>query len=158
MKPREDVARFIEDQLKNGTKRYKDAYGYGLQELRDLLDYLYESTPKNPKEELYRDDQDRFYSEQSEYLEQLQKEIINLPVGCSIEFAYSSILNRPIGRFVKVSHDKVNCYRKLSCDKDWQLYNYFFIVDNNTTKLFRDFTKQIYNNLYSIEYNEYKKS
>lgn len=58
MKSRKEVARFIEEQLDfdsgYGTERYKDdRWHYGFQELRDLLDYVYEGVPKNQEEELH---------------------------------------------------------------------------------------------------------
>lgn len=56
MKTREEVARHIENWLKHGdvsTEREKAGkYHIGWQELRDLLDFIYEGPPDNNEQEL----------------------------------------------------------------------------------------------------------
>ena len=49
MKQREEVARFVERQLSEDTcKREKGhKHHYGMQELRELLDFIYEGRPAN---------------------------------------------------------------------------------------------------------------
>ncbi len=49
MKERRDVAGFIKAQMVRGNKK-KKLYGY--QELRDLLDYLYDGPPTKMEERL----------------------------------------------------------------------------------------------------------
>jgi hypothetical protein len=52
---REYAARFIEEQLKAGyecTREKGDAVHYGVQELRELLDYIYGTPPQSEREEI----------------------------------------------------------------------------------------------------------
>lgn len=60
MKKRSHAARFIEQQLSNSelgnTQRDKPyTYHYGTQELRDLLDYIYNGKPQLPADFLQSD-------------------------------------------------------------------------------------------------------
>ena len=64
MKNREEVARFIEKQFDYNSdykcEREKgDCSHYGWQELRDLMDFIYECEPKTKKEELTNTDEYR---------------------------------------------------------------------------------------------------
>jgi hypothetical protein len=48
MKPREEVARFIEKQMEGRYKCSREknyAHHYGLQELRELMDFIYGAEP-----------------------------------------------------------------------------------------------------------------
>lgn len=55
MRSREDVAKFAAD-LIDGTRETTGVKGdkvhFGLQEVRDLMDYIYEGEPQNEKEEV----------------------------------------------------------------------------------------------------------
>jgi hypothetical protein len=54
MKTRASVARFIEQQMfKNSYEKKHGKYHYGMVELKDLMDFIYEDTP-NTKEEKIR--------------------------------------------------------------------------------------------------------
>jgi len=56
MKTREEAARFFENQMDASYKSDLDskhgAWHYGLQEMKNLLDYLYEGTPANKDEKI----------------------------------------------------------------------------------------------------------
>ena len=59
MNPREEAARLIEQQLANKTKASdpatnspKRANHYGLYELRELLDFIYEGPPRSESEKI----------------------------------------------------------------------------------------------------------
>jgi hypothetical protein len=54
MKSREDTARFIEDEFENHTcQRYKgQCHHYGWQELRELMDFIYNGGPVGEAEML----------------------------------------------------------------------------------------------------------
>lgn len=59
LKPREEVASFINAQLNDYTEEMFERKGrkhhYGVQELRDLLDFLYESKPTKESEYIKSD-------------------------------------------------------------------------------------------------------
>lgn len=54
MKTREEVARFIEHQFGpiHDCKLEKGGHGYGKQDLRELMDFIYDSEPKSEAEEI----------------------------------------------------------------------------------------------------------
>ena len=53
MRSREEVVQFIAGQFDTGTTREKgDKCHYGLQELRELVDFIYGSPPMNREQEL----------------------------------------------------------------------------------------------------------
>ena len=54
VKSRENAITFIESYDTNYSKNKKDGWHYGLIELRELLDFLYNSEPKTDKEKLTR--------------------------------------------------------------------------------------------------------
>ena len=54
LKTREETARFIERQLSDDhepSRNKNGQYSYGLQDLRELMDFIYGSTPMNVGEE-----------------------------------------------------------------------------------------------------------
>jgi hypothetical protein len=55
LKTREEVARFVERQLGIETcgREKGDKYHYGLQELRELMDFVYGGPPENEGQALY---------------------------------------------------------------------------------------------------------
>lgn len=64
MKPREEVVKFIECQLYGDYLLPKElpkphTHHYGCQELRALLDYLYDGPPQSARERLYATEKKR---------------------------------------------------------------------------------------------------
>ncbi len=58
MKGRADTARFIESQLNSDYECKRDKvghYSYGWQDLRELMDFIYEGEPESVEEELTND-------------------------------------------------------------------------------------------------------
>ena len=66
MKTRSEVVQFIQNQmLESETQctRDKSGWHYGRQELRELLDFIYEGEPLNESEQLINDDECRKYKD-----------------------------------------------------------------------------------------------
>lgn len=58
MRRRQGVVEFIRNQMRDNNRhcRAKEAIGYGYQELRELLDFIYEGPPKENYERLVKVD------------------------------------------------------------------------------------------------------
>ena len=52
MKTRAEAVALINHQLTEDTKVFKGCWHYGVQELKDLMDFIYEGTPVNKQEEI----------------------------------------------------------------------------------------------------------
>ena len=66
MQTRKNVVRFIQNQLNDNLIDFEakhDRWHYGLEELRKLLDFIYEEMPNCRQEELVRESEDEWYKE-----------------------------------------------------------------------------------------------